>query len=305
MTRDPARRHPIPLLPLLMILLGGLLLVANFGLVSWGSLLEMWALWPLLLIALGLDLISRGSLRIPILLGVVAAAVLVWSGTVRLPALGIGAAPAAEIHAVRVPLGGADLAEVRLAPGVAELTVVAAPGSGSLIEGQIGTGRGEQLIESASLRGNRAIVELRSETERPFGFGVFAGERHWDLTLSDRVPLELIVESGVGRSELDLRGLELRALRVDSGVGDLLVTLPASGGYHGSFDSGVGSSHIRIPAGVAAAIEIDSGVGGIEVRGDFVHSGDRYHTPDFEQARERIELRIDSGVGSVVIEQIR
>lgn len=300
-----SRRRSIPLLPLLMILVGGLLLIANFGLVSWTSLLDLWVLWPLLLVAFGLDLITAGRLRLPILIGTVAVAALAWSGAIKVPALGLGTAPAAEVHAIGYPLAGMDRAEVRLAPGVAELNIDVAPGSRTLVEGEIRTGRGERLIESASERGDSAIVELRSEAVRSFGFGMFGRDQRWDLTLSDRVPLELFVDSGVGRSELDLRGLELSGIRVDSGVGEIVVTLPDTGGYRGSFDSGVGATHIRIPAGVAASIEVDTGVGAVEVNGDFVRSGDRYQTPGFDGARERVELSVDGGVGAITIEQIR
>ena len=144
---------------------------------------------------------------------------------------------------------------------------------------------------------------LRSEMRRTF---TSIGRDHrWDLTLSDRVPLELTVDSGVGRNHLDLSGLDLSALRVDSGVGETIVTLPARGGYRASFDSGVGATRILIPDGVAVSIVVDTGIGAVNVDGAFERSGDRYRTPGFEQARDQVELTVDGGVGAITIEQIR
>jgi hypothetical protein len=287
-----------------MIVLGGLLLVTNFGLVSWNSLLDVWALWPILLVAFGLDLISGGRLRIPILIAVVAVGALAWSGTLKLPAVfGGSTSVVAETHTIDVPIGAADRAEVRLSPGVADLTIDVTGSAATLLEGEIATGRGESLIESFDLNSGNAVVELRSEMERVFTN--FGRDHRWDLTVSDRVPVELNVDSGVGRSRLDLRGLELTGLHVNGGVGEVVVTLPETGGYSASFDLGVGATRIRIPEGVAASIRIDNGIGSVNVNGDFVRSGERYQTPGFDQARDRVEMTVDGGIGAITVEQIR
>ena len=275
MTREERpRRNPIPVLPLLLIAIGVLVLTVNLGVVSWAAVLDLWTLWPLLLIAIGVDLIARGRLRLFVVAAVLVLGALAWNGTLRVPGVALGPASPADVHSISHPLAGADRAEVLLSPGVAELIIGSEAGADTVISGEIRTGRGERLVEEASVSGGSAVVELRSENDRAFS-GFNRSQRRWELELNDQVPLDLTLDSGVGRNLLDLRGLTLTSLRIDGGVGEVSVTLPETGGYSGRFNLGVGATTIRIPEGVAAAIQVDTGIGVVNVRGDFVRAGDR------------------------------
>ena len=305
MTREERpRRNPIPVLPLLLIAIGVLVLIVNLGVVSWAAVLDLWTLWPLLLIAIGVDLITRGRLRLFVVAAVLVLGALAWNGTLRVPGVALGPALPADVHRISHPLAGADRAEVLLSPGVAELIIGSEAGADTVISGEIRTGRGERLVEEASVSGGSAVVELRSENDRAFS-GFNRSQRRWELELNDQVPLDLTLDSGVGRNQFDLRGLTLTSLRIDGGVGEVSVTLPETGGYSGRLNLGVGATTIRIPEGVAAAIQVDTGIGAVNVRGDFVRAGDRYLSPDFETATERIELDVDGGVGAITVEAIR
>jgi hypothetical protein len=55
-----------------------------------------------------------------------------------------------------------------------------------------------------------------------------------------------------------------------------------------------------VPEGVAASITIDSGVSSVNVdEGRFPKAGDRYESPDFESAQNKLTLDIDVGAASL------
>ena len=68
------RRPPSFFWPLILVGSGVLLLLSNLGYVPWGSWNVLWRLWPLLLIALGIDvLIGRRTIAGAIVSGILLA----------------------------------------------------------------------------------------------------------------------------------------------------------------------------------------------------------------------------------------
>jgi hypothetical protein len=155
----------------------------------------------------------------------------------------------------------------------------------------------------------------------------------WDVMLSPAVPLVLDVDGGVGPSELDLSGLQLRSLNADTGVGELTLTLPVqSDMFEATLDGGVGRTRIYIPDGTAAMLDIDGGVGAVEItvppgaavqlkakgglgsvsvpasmqaKGkpkDFGMSG-TWQTDGYDLAEQHIVIRYDGGVGQLTIRE--
>jgi hypothetical protein len=287
------------ILPLLLIVVGALLLVFNQGWFDFAVLISLLQLWPLFLIAIGVDVLFKGRYRLAVLLGTVVVGALLW--TVDVP--GFEVRPA-ETHAVEVSLGGARQAEVELDISVSRLKIGALDSAGTLLSGTVETHRGEGLDQDFRTRGDTAIFTLRSE-RRGAGrvTGPRGGDNTWDLSLTTAVPLELDIDSGVGRSDLDLSELQLKDLRMDTGMGESVVRLPGSGKFEVSINTGVGATTIYLPSSLAARIEIDSGIGAVSVQGDFERQGELYLTPDYDAAEHRVDLSMEGGVGAIRIER--
>lgn len=290
--------------PILLIAAGVFFLLSNMGLISWSFWDAIWRLWPIALIAVGLDLlIGRRSVLASLLVAIVTIGLLVagffW----------LGASPAAggEItDTISESLSGAESAEVRLDFGVGRATLDALPaGSDSLVEGSIERpdDGGARIEQSYEVDGGVAIYDLRTEGSFrliPF-FGPPDDNWFWDLQLNPDVPMDLTVNTGVGQTTLDLTALTLREVHVDTGVGETTVMLPGEGQLEASVNGGVGELIIEIPDGVPARIDVDTGLGATDVRGDFERDGDVYISPGYEDALDRINLEIDAGVGQVTV----
>jgi hypothetical protein len=304
MSKSESRRGNQVVLPVLLILAGVLVLAGNLGWLAWGSIWDLLDLWPVILIAIGVDLLTAGRYRW--IVAAITIVVLALGMTGRVPFLGAGPGAAAETHDVQIPVEDADRAEIRIRVGVSELEVSALSGGSALVSGTVRTAEGETFAQDVQRRGGTADVELVSE-HRGIGNIRGGGNRGWNLALAQDIPTDLTVNTGVGRSRLDLRGVALTGLRVDAGVGEMVASLPlpTEGSYQASFDTGVGATTVRVPEDAAVRVAIDTGLGGITARGGFdALGGDVYQTPGYANADERIEIRIDGGVGAITIERV-
>jgi hypothetical protein len=287
--KKPSRSN---VLPVILILAGVLLLIGNF---NWGLFWNVLQFWPLILVAIGVDILLAGRYRLAIIVATVVLGALFYTGTVRFPGIqGI------QTHQIEQPLENANKAVVHLQPSVGSVTLRSAAIT-NLTEGTIKTGTSERLTQDFRVANETAYFDLESKQQSTTFGNIGNQDRSWALSLNNRVPLTLNIDSGVGRSDLDLRTLQLEKLELSSGVGELIVTLPEHGRYEASLDTGVGATTVNIPKGVAARITVSRGLGAVNVQGTFSQEGDVYTSPDYETAESRATLSVSSGVGTVTI----
>lgn len=298
---QPPQRSSI-VMPILLILLGFAFLGQELGLIDVSIWTLLWRLWPVWLIAMGLDLMlgrrtANGSW---IILGVVVAIVIVVAGLggpFSLRTAGLG-----DPVAVSQPLGGAKRAEVLIDASVSRLQITSG-GIDTLVEGTITPLEWERIEQDERISGDKLVYELKSQGQGQVLPVNTNGPSTWDLQLSDRVPMELRIDAGVGESRIDIAQVQLTSLKLDTGVGETEVVLPGQGRYKVEVDSGVGSVTLRLPRGLAARIHADQGIGAVRVDGAFEReSKSSYISPNFSQAENRAEIEIDGGVGEIVIE---
>jgi hypothetical protein len=192
-----------------------------------------------------------------------------------------------------VPLDGASSASVRLQFGGGEVTIEPGPPD-QLLVGEFENGGAVQR------RRGPGSVEL--SPDGPAVWPWFDRPLSWKIGLTTGVPLELDVQSGAARVRMDLTGVALRRLKIQTGASDTRVRLPRTAGE--SFvkaEGGAASLSFEVPAGVAARIHSLMVIGSTSVdesRFPKTASG-RWESPDYRAAANRVELEISGGVGSV------
>ena len=265
-------RNPNTFWATLLILLGALLLLNNFGLLPFdlGA-----AFWPLLLVLAGVWILV-GSI----------------GGKRDMPA-----------EAVSVPLEGAEQAELRLRFGGGQLKVSGGASPEELFTGEFTGG----LDRHSRRKGDRLEVEMRIPPNGWMGIvSPWSWSRGfaWKVALNERIPIGLDVESGASDMQLDLESLQVKRLRLQTGASSSVITLPSQAGHvQVSVESGAASVSMHVPAGVAGRIRARGGLADIKVdTSRFPHGGDRYESPDFDGATHRVEIDVQTGVGSVKID---
>lgn len=287
--------------PVALIAAGVVLLLNNLGLIGWEIWSTLLQLWPVLLIAIGLDLIvGRRSTLVSLLIGVLTIAALAAGAWY----LGVRPGAAAHSEAVSYELQGAQRANVAISVSAGELRLRAQAEPSGLIAGTVPLASGERLEREFAVRGGEAHLKLQTAGRTPLTFGGSQFRQPWDLRLTRDVPLQLNVNAGAGRTEIDLTHLQVTDVDLDAGVGETVMTLPGSGRLSVSISAGVGETTVRIPANMAARIHVSGGIGDKNVDRRFVRDGEYYTSADYATAQNRVELQISSGVGEISIESV-
>ncbi|TLM99598.1 hypothetical protein FDZ74_17780, partial [bacterium] len=153
--------------------LGGVLLAGNLNALPWSGLDLLLRLWPVLIVALGLDLMMQGRTStlggiIVILLAIALVAGMVWIGFA-----GPGSTGVAPVE-INQPLEGAQTASVHVTLLAGDVNVTAGASGNRLISGTVSTPSQLQVSESYSVSGGEGRYELKpqSNNRMPF-FGSF------------------------------------------------------------------------------------------------------------------------------------
>jgi len=282
--------------PILVISAGVLLLLSNLGMLS----LDLWELmlrgWPLILIAIGIDLlIGRRSVWGSIVAAVLIIAVLLLGLGLYSGRIEGGNLPS---HTIERSLGAATSASLQIDAPVADLGLRPGAAEGLLVEGGIRMLSGGRIDEQFRIAQGKATLQLEEVFPTPY---IFGRTPDWDLQLGAGTPLEISIDSGVGRAVVDLRGLQLDNLNVDLGVGQVSVWLPAEGEMSVDIGMGVGQTIIRVPRGLGVRVSTDRGLVGLDLPGDFSGADAVYTSPGYSSAADRVEITVSQGVGMISI----
>jgi hypothetical protein len=286
--------------PLLLIGLGILFLLNNLGMLNWSTWDVIFRLWPVFLIAAGLDLvIGRSSvwgslIAIVVIVGVVALGVSY--------AQGAGPLATGTRQSLSFPIRDATRAEVRLSPAVGFVEVASSSSTTELLTGSTWVGGGMNVVNDFSAQGEDAVLNIRAE-----GAGVFfptfgaPGQPTWDLQLTPAVPVDLSVDLGAGQSVLDLHGSKVYALRVNQGIGQSVVYLPRNGVVKANLSTAIGEMIVVVPPGVAARIHAGTAIVARNIPATFVRDGDNYTSPNYAEATDKVDLELSLAIGSLSV----
>jgi hypothetical protein len=293
--------------PTILIGLGVLLLLSNLGMLQWSVWDTIWRLWPILLIAAGLDvLIGRrsavGSLLSALLvMAIIAGGVWLIAAPAGLGVVGLNHDIVGQI--VSQPLQGASAADVSIRPAAASLRIASGAPAGKLVEGAVAVQAGETATSDSRIANDVLFFSVESRDLRTT-FGPQDGGRPWDLRLTDQALLTLRVGMGAGKADLDLRGLKLTSLEVEIGAGQATVTLPSGGSVQARVSVAVGQAIIRVPRGMAYRVNAKTAVGSSRLpSGENDFGSSTVTSPGFESAQDRIVVDVSCAVGSVVVQE--
>ncbi len=133
-----------------------------------------------------------------------------------------------------------------------------------------------------------------------------AGTRNrWDLSLTDKVPIELSIDLGAGKTVLALSELDLEELDISGGVGDTTIDLSGDWDHDVdvSIDQGLGNLKILLPKDLGVRIDVDLGLGNLK-RSGLKNDGHQYVNDAYDDARSVLDIEIDQGAGNIDLEVV-
>jgi hypothetical protein len=134
------------------------------------------------------------------------------------------------------------------------------------------------------------------------GGGHFAvkSDNTWDLRVNGETPLELKIDVGAGRSELNLSKVDLTRLDVNIGAGQVNVYLTGDRNkdLQAVIHGGVGQAIVRLPKNMGVAATVHGGLGSIDVHGLKEEDG-KYVNAEYGKSPNTLRLTVEGGIGQI------
>ncbi len=286
----------------------GLVLLANSaGVLSWHVWLTLLSLWPLLLIAIGIDIIGKGAkqdwLR-------------VVSSLVVLGGLGwvVLVGPAGGLR-WDVPWGNDTASYSYSEPNARNVTNASIDISMPLSTLSVSdTRRGLVSVEADTPYepefdtrrvATRTDITLDSQWDGPV---VMSGDAPRAAVLlgtgtSHPIAWDITVDTAAADCEIDLSELSVSGVDVSAGVAlvDLTLGMPAtdSGDVPVIIDAGIIVANIRLPEGAEFLVDSGVGLGSVDVERGVASSEGTWRSSGYDRADDRYIIRATGGMGSV------
>lgn len=299
----------------LILLIGVTLLGVNTGYLSSGVWVNLWRLWPVLLIVWGLNIILRNtslqfiSYLSPVILILAFTYAATWApveiedGGWHLPTYIGLSEPASrtmteyshdyehseDVHALDVEF---DL-------GAASLDIISSP-EDAFIDVEVKSNTGEPTV-NFEIDGNTLNMYAAS----PSHTGRWGNlKEEWDVRLPAGVPLSLNLDAGASACDLDLEDLLLSHLDIDAGAVAIDASLPAPDveGYTVSIDLGASDLDLSFPENTPVRIKFDGGLSSTNFKkAGFEKIGGYWCSEAYEPGVPFANLSITSGVASIKV----
>jgi hypothetical protein len=280
--------------PVFLIGLGVVFLLNNFGRLPWNSWELILRLWPVLIIAIGLDIMigrrsAWGSLiALILMLAILAGALLL---------IGVGN-PGVDHPFTWNASPTITHIDATLNPAVGSLRVSSLSGSNSLAEGVLHLQKGENTSPQMQSDGTFSIKSENVLFMAPLGK---ATRWKWDVNFAPKVPINFNVNMGVGEMDLDLTLLTVNQLNISLGVGKITILLPPMA-MNGKINSAIGETVLTIPRGAEVQIKVSSGITSVNMPPGYTHNGDLYTSPGYNNSGSiRINLDMSQAIGQLKI----
>ncbi len=289
----------------ILVLLGLAFLGRNLGILPGIPWSNLWRLWPVFLIVVGLQvLFPKGKLSVlaPTVLIIAVIIALFGLGPFQRSTVDYGQQLQSIPVAERADVVGLTLRNV----GVADLRVA---------------GRELDGTDAVQYKAERAVIDRSEVDVSPtittyYLYGNSSAGSRWfgsttapkvDIALDSNLLWHLDLGIGVGVIQANLIDVDWEKLRVDTGVGQLTVRVaPASWGRSMSVHNGVGSIRLELPAGAPVSLQLNtpSFMHNLERMG-LQRQGDRYVSTAFEGSDTPLEIRVDGGLSHVAVHWVQ
>jgi cell wall-active antibiotic response 4TMS protein YvqF len=284
---------------LVLVLFGGLALLFNTGLLQPEQLSRVLALWPLLLIIVGLQIVLAR------LLPRNAAAIAVSVIAFLLVASSVGyivSAPAGhQAHSsFQATDSGSGAATLRIELGSSKIQVRGGSSTGAAIDYNTGFGAPPALSWDDHTR----TFEI-SHSAGGLGLLSPASPDRLDITLDSSHPWSIEFDIGATTATLQLGDVQLQRLSVNGGADTLDLALGTpSGRVAVTISGGATKLAITKPAGVAMQVNSNGGANSLTVAGRNVGSGigsDTWSTSNYPAA-DAFDVSISGGANRVTVD---
>jgi hypothetical protein len=299
----------------------GLILLGNtLGVLPWSVWWTILALWPLLIVSLGVDILGRavGSTALRVLASVVVIAGLVYGalvGTGQAPAPAFATGAAGQAFSFSEPGAGISHGTARIGAGLATVR---------LRRGKDITARGVTPFGQPSFAVTRSGTAVDVRIDSSNGRGTFVvpgnGRSFLGVTLPFNPWERVQVDAGVSQVAIDLTQLDIRDLEVNTGVSNTDITFAVPPPVPtmdtssrpprtATISGGLSSYVLRVPRELGVELHVDNGLGSVNVPSGWTRVGESslfsgvWRSEGYDSSASKLQLTVKAGLSSVDVRQ--
>lgn len=261
-TRERTQTSNGPLIwPIALVLVGGLLLFANFLLLGDFQLIQ---LWPLILVLLGAQILLRGDAKL-----------------------------SEDTRTFGITRGSLESATLEINSGEVDVRIRALPPQSAerLIAGQY----------APQSRPTLHAEDTHAHLTFQRGKTPWFAQPDWELGLSGELPWQILLGSSLGAVSVDLREVITHEARISTGFGDIHCVAPAEAFQPLHLVSTLGNITLEVPADVAAEIHIQaSRFCNVKINNELFTEKDPFTYRNFpEEDITPIQIFVKTGFGNI------
>ena len=301
----PLRRRSM-FWPLVLIAIGLVALAGNYGWVEPVSIVSILALWPVLLILLGIDIAFARHWPVPTLVvevAIIGAALLLAAtqpSALRLATFSFNGSSdcTSSSPSVSVPRGALQSLRLTINGGAARYHL-----TGGAAAAVAASADGTELCLRDLTSPRDAPAATRGDVRLSQAGTRLGGNADVTVQVASDVPLSLVVNAGAGEFVFDLHDVRTTDARLNVGASSTTVVLPRpTGEVPVRIEGGASSVVLEIPADVEARITVTGGlVSSSSINARAMKSGNVIETAGYAAAKDRVTVSVNGGASSVSV----
>ena len=204
---------------------------------------------------------------------------------------------AAELY--RIGIQGAKTSSLHIVHGAGRVNISPGTNPGEFLSLKSSS---EMSVDS-QLIGDQLTVRLKPGTNQGPFFGNAEGF-NWDLRLTSEIPISLHLETGASQTNADFSDILVTHLKVSTGASATSISLPVKPEKSlVEISAGVACLELKVPGSVAAQIRVKEGLSSLNINQDRFPriEGNLYRSLDYETSKNRTEIIVEAGVGTIKI----
>ena len=301
-TPEPRRQRRRGLFwPLVLIGVGLIFLLGNYGFIQPVSFLSLLALWPVLLILLGIDIAfaRRWPLQTlaaeVVIIGLALLLAATQPNALSLTSFSFGGSSSCRDpqSSISVPRGALQSYALNVNGGAARYHL-----RGGATDAVNATASYDELCLTV-----RDTVGSRGDVRLTQGGTRLGGNNDITVNLANELPVSLTVNAGAGELDLDLHDVKVTDVRLNVGASSTTLVLPhPNGDVSVRADGSASRLVIEIPSDVEARITISGGlVSSSSSNPRATKSGNVIETAGYATAKDRVTVTVTGGATSVAV----
>ena len=289
--------------PLIFVALGTVLLLSNLGYSQLGHWQYLIRYWPVIIIAIGLDILFPFRNLLTSIVGLLLAAGLI-AGIIYLVATdeGFKSTPLLSDH---VAMSADDLKEVSidLQMNAGEMNINSNAEPANAIEGDLFLNEYSKVTKDERISNSTGFFSMKSGNFQFFNVLNDEDQRanRWNIQLNPELPTRVENTLIAGQMTSELSDMHELAMENTVIFGENIIILPDQGDVSLTSSVIFGELEVIVPEGANAMIIVENAINTVDVPQGFKRNGNKIYSPDYDAEGDPVKIQVSVPFGDINI----